>query len=108
MTSHQSSNIAPARTRSAPNTAMRHAHSAATDPHDLRLRDRLLARLEHLALCWFGIEVHVDHGLVRLCGQIRDPRLRAHAEWLAFTTDGVSAVCSDWHVAPITRKPQRH
>ena len=36
---------------------------------------------------------------------LRDARLRAHAEWLVFTTDGVQAVCSDWHTA--ASSPQR-
>jgi hypothetical protein len=38
--------------------------------------------------------------LVRLCGTLRDPKLRTHAEWLVFTTAGVQAVCSDWQIAP--------
>ncbi|MDD4886718.1 MAG: BON domain-containing protein [Thiomonas sp.] len=67
---------------------------------DQRLRAQVLERLSQTALRWLGIQIHVENGLVRLCGSVRDARLRAHAEWLVFTTEGVQAVCSDWHATP--------
>ena len=76
---------------------------------DLQLRAQVLERLSQTALRWLGIQIHVQDGLVRLCGDLRDARLRAHAEWLVFTTEGVQAVCSDWQTSP--GKPpsaQRH
>ena len=71
----------------------------ASDADEL-LRTQVLGRLSQTALRWLGIQIHVQNGLVRLCGSLRDTRLRAHAEWLVFTTEGVQAVCSDWQVAP--------
>lgn len=67
---------------------------------DQRLRAQVFERLSQTALRWLGIQIEVRNGLVRLCGPLHDARLRAHAEWLAFTTDGVQAVCSDWQTAP--------
>ncbi|WP_449371170.1 hypothetical protein [Thiomonas sp.] len=72
---------------------------------DQRLRAQVLERLSQTALRWLGIRIEVQDGLVRLCGSLRDARLRAHAEWLVFTTEGVQAVCSDWHTAPGQRQP---
>lgn len=68
---------------------------SAADQH---LRAQVLERLSQTALRRLGIQIHVQGGLVRVCGHLRDPRLRAHAEWLVFTTEGVQAVCSDWTV----------
>ncbi len=70
---------------------------------DQRLRAQVMARLSQTALRRLDIQIHVQGGLVRLCGSLRDARLRAHAEWLVFTTEGVQAVCSDWQdPAPAT------
>ena len=77
----------------------------STDAADQRLRAHVLDRLSQTALRHLGIQIQVQDGLVRLCGSLRDARLRAHAEWLVFTTDGVQAVCSDWHTA--ASSPQR-
>ncbi|WP_245800300.1 BON domain-containing protein [Thiomonas intermedia] len=72
--------------------------AAAPNPQeaDRRLHAQVMERLSQTSLRWLDIQIHVQHGLVRLCGSLRDARLRAHAEWLVFTTDGVHAVCSDW------------
>ena len=77
----------------------------SADAADQRLRTQVLDRLSQTALRHLGIQIQVQDGLVRLCGSLRDARLRAHAEWLVFTTDGVQAVCSDWHTA--ASSPQR-
>lgn len=82
---------------------------ASPSEADQQLRAQVLERLSQTALRWLGIQIHVQDGLVRLCGALRDARLRAHAEWLVFTTEGVQAVCSDWQIVP--GKPpsaQRH
>jgi len=83
----------------APLTADGAIIDTAADDHLLRL---VRKRLSQTALRHLRIDVQVHDGLVRLCGQLRDPRLRAHAEWLVFTTPGVHAVCSDWHTATTT------
>lgn len=76
-----------------------HAIDTARDADEI-LRTQVLGRLSQTALRRLGIQIHVQNGLVRLCGSLRDSRLRAHAEWLVFTTEGVQAVCSDWQVNP--------
>ncbi|MGE0071507.1 MAG: BON domain-containing protein [Thiomonas sp.] len=83
----------------APLTADAAVIDTAADEHLLRL---VRKRLSQTALRHLRIDVQVRAGLVRLCGQLRDPRLRAHAEWLVFTTPGVHAVCSDWHASTTT------
>lgn len=84
---------------SKPDTTLR---AANLDPQeaDRRLHDQVMERLSQTSLRWLDIQVHVQQGLVKLCGSLRDARLRAHAEWLVFTTDGVHAVCSDWRSCP--------
>lgn len=76
------------------------SRAASPDPLDADrlLHARVRDRLRQTTLRWLDIQIHVHHGLVRLCGSLRDARLRAHAEWLVFTTEGVLAVCSDWQV----------
>ena len=64
------------------------------------LRAQVLERLSQTSLRHLGIQIEVQEGLVRLCGTLRDPKLRTHAEWLVFTTAGVQAVCSDWQIDP--------
>jgi len=97
--------IAPARQASA--CASHAAPSSPTDV-DLQLRERVIARLSQTTLRRFDIQIHVQDGLVRLCGSLRDARLRAHAEWLVFTTEGVQAVCSDWQLPASTTRQYRH
>ena len=75
---------------------------------DQQLRAQVLERLSQTALRWLGIQIDVQDGLVRLCGALRDARLRAHAEWLVFTTEGVQAVCSDWQGATPPAQAQNH
>jgi osmotically-inducible protein OsmY len=72
------------------------------------LRAQVLGRLSQTALRRLGIQVQVQNGLVRLCGSLRDARLRAHAEWLVFTTEGVQAVCSDWQGTTPPAQAQNH
>ena len=88
--------------------AARPAAPSLPTADDLQLRERVMARLSQTALRRLDIQIHVQDGLVRLCGSLRDARLRAHAEWLVFTTEGVQAVCSDWQL-PTSATPQyRH
>ncbi|MDY0330637.1 MAG: BON domain-containing protein [Thiomonas sp.] len=74
--------------------------SAAPATADARLRAQVIERLSQTSLRHLGIRIEVQGGLVRLCGTLRDPKLRTHAEWLVFTTAGVHAVCSDWQITP--------
>ncbi len=69
---------------------------AATRMDDLRLRARLEQRLGNSSLRRVALDMTVAGGLVQLRGRVRDARLRSHLEWLAFTTPGVTAVCSEW------------
>ena len=83
-----------------PVSTMPRSAISANATADARLRAQVIERLSQTSLRHLGIQIEVQGGLVRLCGTLRDPRLRTHAEWLVFTTAGVHAVCSDWQIAP--------
>lgn len=102
---HHATARPPAATPAASPVPSANASSAA----DQHLRRRVLERLSQTTLRHLGIQIQVHDGLVRLCGNLRDARLRAHAEWLVFTIDGVEAVCSDWQISPSAHHAeQRH
>ena len=92
--------LRPAGTERPRSQTPRPALPAAPGNADQRLRAQVLERLSQTSLRHLGIQIDVQEGLVRLCGALRDPKLRTHAEWLVFTTAGVQAVCSDWQIAP--------
>ena len=92
--------LRPAGTERSPFKTPRPTLPAAPGNTDQRLRAQVLERLSQTSLRHLGIQIDVQEGLVRLCGTLRDPKLRTHAEWLVFTTAGVQAVCSDWQIEP--------
>lgn len=92
---------------SKPDTTLR-AANLDTQEADRRLHAQVMERLSQTSLRWLDIQVHVQQGLVKLCGSLRDARLRAHAEWLVFTTDGVHAGAATGAVAHRKSRQRRH